>query len=223
LSYSTVRDYIAKRRPEILADAGRAVGEAFVPQIHLPGAEAEVDFADLWVILRGVKTRTFLFTMRLSHSGKAAHRAFATQGQEAFLEGHVHAFEQFGGVPVTHIRYDNLKSAVFRVLFGRDRDESQRWVAFRSHYGFDAFYCQPGVEGAHEKGGVEGEVAGFAAPTASRCRSSTRSPNSTNCLTPPTPRTTTAASPIGRTLSASTSRSNAICCARCPARRSRPG
>jgi hypothetical protein len=30
-------------------------------------------------------------------------------------------------------------------------------VAFRSHYGFDAFYCQPGHEGSHEKGGVEGE------------------------------------------------------------------
>lgn len=161
LSYSTVRDYVAKRRPEILAEAGLAVGEAFVPQTHLPGAEAEVDFADLWVVLRGAKTKVFLFTMRLSCSGKAAHRAFVTQGQEAFLEGHVHAFEQFGGVPVVHIRYDNLKSAVSRVLFGRDRSESQRWVAFRSHYGFDAFYCQPGLEGAHEKGGVEGEGGRF--------------------------------------------------------------
>jgi len=32
---------------------------------------------------------------------------------------------------------------------------------FRSHYGFDAFYCQPGIAGAHEKGGVEGEVGRF--------------------------------------------------------------
>lgn len=32
-------------------------------------------------------------------------------------------------------------------MFGRDRAESRRWVAFRSHYGFDAFYCRPGVEG----------------------------------------------------------------------------
>jgi hypothetical protein len=36
-----------------------------------------------------------------------------------------------------------------------------RWLAFRSHYGFDAFYCQPGVGGAHEKGGVEGEGGRF--------------------------------------------------------------
>ena len=47
------------------------------------------------------------------------------------------------------------------MLFGRNRTESARWVTFRSHYGFDAFYCQPGVEGAHEKGGVEGEVGRF--------------------------------------------------------------
>ncbi|MEO9220250.1 MAG: IS21 family transposase, partial [Mycobacteriaceae bacterium] len=48
-----------------------------------------------------------------------------------------------------------------RVLFGRTRVESQRWVAFRSTYGFDAFYCQPGHEGSHEKGGVEGEGGRF--------------------------------------------------------------
>ena len=58
--------------------------------------------------------------MRLSHSGKAFHVAFATQAQEAFLEGHVLAFEYFGGVP-GRIRYDNLKPAVVRVLKGRDR------------------------------------------------------------------------------------------------------
>jgi hypothetical protein len=39
--------------------------------------------------------------------------------------------------------------------------ESDRWVAFRSHYGFDAFYCLPGQDGAHEKGGVEHEGGRF--------------------------------------------------------------
>lgn len=143
VSYSTVRDYVARRRPEIWAEAGKAVDQAYVPQSHEPGAEGEVDFADLWIILAGVKTKVFLFTLRLSYSGKAIHRAFATQGQEAFLEGHVYAFEQLGGIPRLHIRYDNLKAAVSRVLTGRAREESDRWVAFRSHYGFDPFYCQP--------------------------------------------------------------------------------
>jgi len=161
LTYSAVRDYVAKRRPEILAAAGKAVEEAFVPQTHEPGAEAEVDFADLWIDLAGIRTKCFLFTLRLSFSGKAVHRAYSTQGQEAFLEGHQQAFEILGGTPMFHVRYDNLKSAVSRVLFGRNRTESARWVTFRSHYGFDSFYCSPGVEGAHEKGGVEGEGGRF--------------------------------------------------------------
>jgi len=161
LRYSAVRDYVAKRRPEIWAAAGKGLEDAFVPQTHEPGAEGEVDFADLWIDLAGVGTKVFLFTMRLSFSGKAVHRAYATQGQEAFLEGHLAAFAVFGGTPMFHIRYDNLKAAVSRVLFGRNRTESGRWVAFRSHHGFEAFYCHPGVEGAHEKGGVEGEGGRF--------------------------------------------------------------
>ena len=161
LSYSTVRDHVRKRRPQIAAEAGKALEVGFVPQTHAPAAEAEVDFHDLWVVLGGVKTKTALFTMRLSFSGRAAHRAFATQGQEAFLEGHVYGFERLGGVPCDKIRYDNLNSAVKQVLFGRSRQENERWIAFRSHYGFEAWYCQPGHDGSHEKGGVEGEGGRF--------------------------------------------------------------
>jgi transposase len=161
ITYSTVRDYVRLRRPAIWAEAGRSPQEVFIAQFHEPGAQAEVDFADLWVVLNGMKTKVFLFTFRCSYSGKAVHRAYASQCQEAFLDGHVQAFSQLGGVPVVHIRYDNLKSAVTRVLFGRTRVESTKWITFRSHYGFDAFYCRPGKDGAHEKGGVELEGGRF--------------------------------------------------------------
>jgi hypothetical protein len=50
---------------------------------------------------------------------------------------------------------------VVRVLRGRDRAESERFIALRSHYGFDSFFCLPGKDGAHEKGGVEGEIGRF--------------------------------------------------------------
>jgi transposase len=137
--------------------------EAFVPQEHAPGAEAEVDFGELWVVLYGVKTKCHMFIFRLSHSGKAIHRVYPTQAQEAFLEDHIEACQEIGGVPVRHIRYENLTSAVPAVVFGqgRQRQENDRWVLFRSHYGFNPFYCQPGLAGAHEKGGVEGEVGWF--------------------------------------------------------------
>ncbi|WP_165069019.1 IS21 family transposase [Marisediminicola senii] len=161
LSYSTVRDYVRVRRAEIEIAAGRRRVDAFIPQSHAPGAEAEVDFGDVWVVLAGVKTKCHMFVFRLSHSGKAVHRIYSTQSQEAFLQGHIDAFDTIGGIPTRHIRYDNLTSAVTKVLFGRRRDENDRWVLFRSHYGFDAFYCEPGIGGAHEKGGVEGEVGRF--------------------------------------------------------------
>jgi hypothetical protein len=103
----------------------------------------------------------WLFIMRLSFSGRGFALAFSHQAQEAFFEGHVRALEHFGGVPAGRIRYDNLKPAVQRILLGRDRVETERFVALRSHYGFDSFFCQPGKAGAHEKGGVEGEVGRF--------------------------------------------------------------
>lgn len=162
LSYSTVRDYVRVRRAQIDVEAGRRI-EVFVPQEHAPGAEAEVDFGEVWVVLNGVKTKCHMFVFRLSRSGRAIHRIYPTQAQEAFLEGHIEAFNEIGGVPTKHIRYDNLTSAVTAVVFGqgRQRVENERWVLFKSAFNFDAFYCQPGIAGAHEKGGVEGEVGWF--------------------------------------------------------------
>ncbi|MET8276493.1 MULTISPECIES: Mu transposase domain-containing protein [unclassified Streptomyces] len=87
---------------------------------------------------------------------------FASCGQEAFFEGHVHALRTLGGVPRTKVRYDNLKAAVARVLGqSRGRVEADRWIAFRSHFGIESFYCRPGIEGGHEKGGVEGMIGYF--------------------------------------------------------------
>jgi Mu transposase, C-terminal domain len=134
--------------------------EVAVPQTHPPGAEAEVDFGEFYATIAGVWIKLWMFVMRLSHSGRAFHVAFATQAQEAFLQGHVLAFQHFGAVPA-RIRYDNLGPAVTRVLKGRDREESERFIALRSHYGFDSFFCRPGKDGAHEKGGVEGEIGRF--------------------------------------------------------------
>jgi transposase len=152
----TVSRYVARRKRELGLDNV----EVTVPQTHAPGAEAEVDFGEFYARITGVLVKVWLFVMRLSCSGKAFHVAFATQAQEAFLEGHVLAFDDLGGVP-GRIRYDNLKPAVIRVLKGRDRDEAERFVALRSHYGFDSFFCVPGKAGAHEKGGVEGEIGRF--------------------------------------------------------------
>src|SRR6266536_1153224 len=87
--------------------------------------------------------RAFVAAVRAELAGQAKG---VTIGQEhgPGEEAEVH----FGGVPAGRIRYDNLKPAVTRILLGRDRVENERFIALRSHYGFDSFFCEPGVEGA---------------------------------------------------------------------------
>lgn len=135
VSYAVVRAYVAVRKPQVLAEAGRGPAEVFVRQSHSPGDEAEVDFGEVVIRLGGQDVKCFLFCLRLSYSGKAVHRVSLSGGQEAFFEGHAHAFGVLGGVPAGKVRYDNLKSAVAQVIgFSRSRVETDRWTAFRSHY-----------------------------------------------------------------------------------------
>ncbi len=152
----TVRQYVHRRKREL----GFAVGDVFVPQLHAPGVEAEVDWGEALVVLGGVAVKVHLFVMRASFSGAAFCQVSLVETQQAFLELHVEAFEWFGGV-FQKIRFDNLKSAVKKVLKGRRRVESDRFVALRSHYLFASQFATPGLEGAHEKGGVEGEVGRY--------------------------------------------------------------
>src|SRR5207342_3289181 len=96
--------------------------------------------------------------MRSMASGAAFHRAYRRATQQAFLEAHELGFQFLGGA-FRRLRYDNLGSAVKKILRGFRREETARFVAFRSHWNFEASFCTPG-EG-HEKGGVEGEVGYF--------------------------------------------------------------
>jgi transposase len=153
---TTVRQYVRRRRREL----GDPVDEVFVPQVHEPGVEAEVDWGEAEVVIAGQRRRVYLFLMRACYSGATFCMAFERATQQAFLEAHVVAFHFFGGVFGT-IRYDNLGSAVKQVLRGRRRVEQDRFVCLRSHYLFESAFTRRGREGAHEKGGVEGEVGRF--------------------------------------------------------------
>jgi len=152
---STVRQCVREMRRGIAL-----VREAFVPRDHAPGEEAEVDFYEAMLDLPMGRTKAYCFEMRACFSGRAFHMAFPALTQQALLEAHVAAFAHFGAV-FQVIRYDNLKPAVSKVLQGRRREETERFVAMRSHYLFESEYCLPGIDGAHEKGGVEGEGGRF--------------------------------------------------------------
>jgi transposase len=151
---STVRKYVGGwKRAQGLS--GQVV---CVPQTYGWGQEAQVDWYEAVAILGDEEVTLQVFCVRSMASGAAFHRAYPRATQQAFLEAHEGAFQYFGGVFAT-LRYDNLTSAVRKILRGFRREETTRFLAFRSHWQFDAEFCTPG-EG-HEKGGVEGEAGYF--------------------------------------------------------------
>src|SRR5215467_13340060 len=154
LGEATVRQYVRRRKRE-MGIGGR---EVFVPQSYELGQEGQVDWFEAAARLDGQLTTLQLFAMRSMASGGAFHRAYTNATQQAFLEGHEHGFDYFGGVFHT-LRYDNLSSAVKKILRGRQREETERVIAFRSHWGFQSEYCNPAS--GNEKGGVEGEVGRY--------------------------------------------------------------
>ena len=154
-AYPTIRKYVGMRKKELSISLN-----AFVPQTRYPGEEAEVDWYEAHIDFPTGRRKVYLFQMRACYSGREFHMAFFNQTQQAFIEAHVMAFIYFDGV-FKKIRYDNLKSAVKKVLQGRKREETDRFIALRSHYLFESVFCIPGIQGAHEKGGVEGGVGRF--------------------------------------------------------------
>ena len=152
---STVRKYVGRRRRELALSAS-----AFIPLDHLPAEEAEVDWYEAKVEFPEGRRKVDFFCMRACNSGKEFHLSLPCTTQQAFLEAHVEAFRYFGGV-FKRVRYDNLADAVKKILRGRQREETNRFIALRSHYLFDSEFCRPGKEGAHEKGGVEQAIGRF--------------------------------------------------------------
>lgn len=130
--------------------------EVFLPLSH-PLGEAQVDFGEATIKLRGVETKVALFVMTLPYSGAIFLQAFPRECTETFLEGHRRTFEYFGGVP-KRISYDNSAIAVIEVLKGRQRKLTQEFLRLQSHY-FQEHFCL--VRRANEKGHVE-RLIGFA-------------------------------------------------------------
>lgn len=148
-SESGLRYYVSQQRKM------RRRPAVYLPLSFEPGVDAQVDWGEATVILAGEEVQVQLFVLRLCYSRKLFVMAFPTQRQEAFFAGHVAAFRYVGGVP-QRIIYDNLKTAVKRVLEGKNRQEQKSFVAFRSHYLFESRFCTPSA--GNEKGQVEDGV-----------------------------------------------------------------
>ena len=108
--------------------------------------------------LDGEACKLQFFAMRSMASGDAFHRAYTNATQQAFLEAHEQAFALFRRrVPHAALRQHGV--AVKKILRGRQRIETDRIIAFRSHWGFQSEYCNPAS--GNEKGGVEGELGWY--------------------------------------------------------------
>jgi transposase len=143
---STVRRYVGQLRGE------QKKRDLYLPLEFDAGTDAQVDWGEAMVFMSGEPITVQLFMMRLCHSRRLFVMAFPFQRQEAFLEGHVHAFHHFYGVPL-RLTYDNLTTALLRTLKGRNRKEQETFIGFRSHYLFESNFCTPGKP--NQKGGIE--------------------------------------------------------------------
>jgi transposase len=148
-SASTVRGYVGKLRRQ------RHRPATFLPLTFDPGQDAQVDWGEAVVDLAGTRVRVQVFVMTLCSSRRTFVMAFPTQRQACFLTAHEAAFRFFAGVP-HRISYDNLTTAVPRILRGTNRQEQDAFIHFRSHSLFESHFCTPNEP--QEKGRVEHRV-----------------------------------------------------------------
>jgi transposase len=144
--YTIVREYVA--------GALLRSREMFVPLSHRPG-HAQADFGEADGYIAGKKVRFHYFCMDMPHSDGCFVKAYPAETAEAFCDGHVAAFDFFGGVPQS-ILYDNTRLAVAKIVKGGQRLRAQMFAELQSHYLFDERFGRPGK--GNDKGKVEGLV-----------------------------------------------------------------
>lgn len=112
----------------------------------LPGEEAQVDWA-LWRIPAGMM---YGFVFILAWSRQVYVRFYPRCTMEFFLDGHIQAFREIGGVPRKG-RYDNLTSVVIKRT--PELKLNAQFMDFCRHYSFGVHPCT--VRRPNEKGRVE--------------------------------------------------------------------
>jgi transposase len=95
--YTIIKDYVREH--------GRRTREVFVPLAHPPG-HAQADFGEAGVAIGGIEQKAHFVVLDLPHSDAYFLRAYPAATVEAWMDGHVHAFAFFGGVPLS-ILHDN--------------------------------------------------------------------------------------------------------------------
>lgn len=142
---------------EVREKLNKDPAEVFIPLDFGPGEAAQFDWGDVKAVIGGQLTVLNVGAMQLSHSRNSYARVYPSQKQELLFDIHRRAFEHFGGIP-RRVIYDNLKTAVKKILKGNHRNLQERFVQFSSHYLYKTDFCNPAR--GNEKGRIE-NLIGF--------------------------------------------------------------
>ncbi|KKB43117.1 Mobile element protein [Bacillus thermotolerans] len=146
----TVRNYVSNRKQELLNEADQAA----IPLETKPGS-AQVDFEEAPFKYQGEQITLPYLVLSFPYSNSFYFQVFPSQNKECFLEGLKRIFHHMGGVP-KRIRFDNLSTAVKKVLPNGERQLTEEFQNFVLHYGFECEFCNP--NSGNEKGHVESMV-----------------------------------------------------------------
>ena len=128
---------------------------AYIPLYFEPGDAFQFDWSHEQVLLGGAATAIKVAHIRLSHSRMFLTIAYLRESQEMVFDAHNRGFAFFGGACRRGL-YDNMKTAVTRILRGKERDFNRRFEQLCSHYLFEPVACTPAS--GWEKGQVENQV-----------------------------------------------------------------
>jgi transposase len=146
---------IAKKVREIRNEEKKPDNEAYIPLIFSPGEAFQFDWGEMPAYINGELVTLQLAVILLCHSRHFYLRAYRCQKQELMLDAQQRAFEYFGGVCKRGI-YDNLTTAVKKILKGHHRNLQEKFIRFCSHYLFEPNFCSPAK--GNEKGRVENKI-----------------------------------------------------------------
>ena len=130
-------------------------GNAYIPLFFSPGEAYQFDWSQETVELAGIVQTVKVAQFRLCYSRLMFFVAYPRETQEMLFDAHDQAFSFFGGIPLRGI-YDNMKTAVDKVLKGKDRNFNRHFLQMQNHYLIDTTACTPGA--GWEKGQVENQV-----------------------------------------------------------------
>ena len=136
---------------EAVKELKRKSSEVFMPLRHIPG-EAQVDYFFALVNMRGTLKKVAFFCMALPYSDMFFVMASPRECTESFWEGHLRAFNFFGGVP-TRITYDNSRVMIKKITGCHAREFTDGFLQLASHFLFEYHFCN--VRRPNEKGVVE--------------------------------------------------------------------